>query len=133
MGAAVGDGVGAKVGLGLGENVGAGDGVRVGAAVGAGDGAGVGAGVGDAVGAAVGDALGFADGAGVGAVVGMIAHHICPVWPAVHIVALQSWHMWYLILSWYLPDGQWKQFVWPVHALYLPAAHEWHVLPVVGW
>jgi hypothetical protein len=36
-------------------------------------------------------------------------------------------------LSWYLPDGQWKQLLLPVHALYVPVVHVVHACDVVGW
>ena len=47
--------------------------------------------------------------------------------PAVH-----SWHSAYIFLSWYLPVGQWKQLVWPVHGAYLPVLHFQHLCAVVG-
>ena len=48
--------------------------------------------------------------------------------PAVH-----SWHSSYFFLSWYLPDGQWKQLVWPVHGPNLPTSQSVHSSELVGW
>ena len=83
--------------------------------------------------ATVGDVVGALVGALVGAVVGMAAHSVQRSLPAVHVPLAQVWHQWYLVLSWYLPDGQWKQLVLAVHALYVPAAHLWQELPEEGW
>ena len=85
----------------------------------------VGSAVGNAVGAAVtttGAAVGLSVGAFVGAVVGagdgIEAHSDEPGRLLVHMPYAQSWHSWYMVLSWYFPDGQWKQFVLnPVQAL----------------
>jgi hypothetical protein len=100
-------------------------GIGVGVAVGAGDGLKLGPGVGLKVGLALGLA--------VGAAVGMEAHAERACAPSVHVPAAQPWHRWYSSLSWYLPDGQWKQLVLPTHALYCPVAHGLQLSPLVSW
>ena len=114
MGNGLGDELGAAVGVGVGDRVGLADGAGVGLRVGAGVGAGVGVEVGDGV------------GAGVGAGVGTATQPAWPVMPCVHVAAAQSWHRWYSRLSWYLPDGQWKQEVCAAQAAYCPAAQSVH-------
>ena len=96
-------------------------------------GAAVGAAVGLLVGDAVGPAVGFAVGVAVGAAVGIAKHSCAPSWFPVHVPNAQSWHTAYACWSWYLPDGQCRHSVWPTQAEYVPAAHEWHVLPDDGW
>ena len=100
VGALVGDEVGAFVGLTVGDEVGAFVGVAVGEWVGA------------LVGVLVGDEVGTAVGDGVG----MTTHSVLRSSPSVHSPVAQPWHRWYPFLSWYLPDGQPKQLVWPVQA-----------------
>jgi hypothetical protein len=97
----------------------------------------VGALVGALVGASVGVSVGLAEGLAVGYGVGTAKHAVKPTFPSVHSDAGQSWHMWYVFLSWYLPDGQWKQLVCPVHGPYLPVSHseqdeegDWWYLPM---
>ena len=70
---------------------------------------------------------------GVGAGVGISAHAVAPRRPRVHVPATQPWQLWYCALSWYLPDGQWKQFVWPRNAWYRPFSHNIHSPPEDGW
>ena len=90
----------------------------VGAAVGSAVGALVGALVGSFVGAPVGLSVGAFVGDIVGAGDGIEAHSDEPGRLLVHMPYAQSWHSWYMVLSWYFPDGQWKQFVLnPVQAL----------------
>lgn len=36
-------------------------------------------------------------------------------------------------MSWNLPDGQWKQAVFPVHAWYVPLSQGLHDSPDAGW
>jgi hypothetical protein len=133
LGAKVGRGVGVKVGAGVGETVGLAVGLGLGAKVGLGLGENVGLGVGAKVGLGVGAKVGAGEGLAVGAAVGMSEHPIWPVNPDVHVVVRQSWHRWYFFLSWYLPAGQWKQLVWPVHGEYEPSSHGLQALPVVAW
>jgi hypothetical protein len=95
-------------------------GVEVGALVGVSVGALVGALVGEAVGALVGVSVGLAVGFAVGLGVGTTRQAVSPMMPSVHVPDKHSWHSWYFTRSWYLPDGQWKQLVWPVQAAYLP-------------
>ena len=49
------------------------------------------------------------------------------------MLAPHSWHRWYAALSWYLPDGQWKQLVWPAQVAYLPVSHAKHSCHEDGW
>jgi len=105
----------------------AGDGKEVGEAVGNA----VGKAVGDAVGAtvgtadgnAVGEVVGWVVGTAVGNAVGISTQPSRPSCPSVHCPAEQAVHeekslcRYALLKVWYLPDGQWAQFVWPTHAL----------------
>jgi hypothetical protein len=77
----------------------------------------VGLAVGACVGVSVGDGVGENVGGIVGAGVGIPMHAVAPCTPAVHVKASQSWQPWYAVLSWYLPDGQWKQLVADVHVM----------------
>jgi len=118
---------------GVGAAVGTCVGVAVGSSVGDAVGSAVGEDVGAAVGTAVGCAVGCAVGLAVGAVVGTATHSVCDCRPAVHVVAAQRWQVWNATWSWYLPLGQWKQLVLPVHALYRPVWHSVHSPPELVW
>jgi hypothetical protein len=63
----------------------------------------------------------------------MVEHTVSPFFPSVHSRASQAVQLWYLISSWNLPDGQWKQLVLPAHFWYLPAVQLVQVAPVYGW
>jgi hypothetical protein len=78
-------------------------------------------------------AVGLAVGFGVGFGVGTITHELFPLAPAVHLLVGHLWHKWYAVLLWYLPFGQWRQEMEPVHGACLPLAQGWHELPVDGW
>jgi hypothetical protein len=77
----------------------------------------------------------------VGEVVGIAGQLIAPwrpnvqkpmpySWP-VRLLS-QAWQCPYFSRSWNLPGGQWKQLVWPAHALYLPVEQLWQVAPADG-
>jgi hypothetical protein len=85
------------------------------------------------VGEADGSAVGVGVGDNVGASVGIATHPVCADWPLVQVLPAQSWHTQYDTLSWYLPDGQWKQVVCFTIAVILPTAQSWQVLPVDRW
>ena len=121
----MGDAVGYLVGYAVGDAVGEAVGYAVGNAVGDDVGYDVGYAVGDDVGTAVGTAVGYG--------VGTLTQAVCDCLPSVHVLSEQAWHMWYPLASWYLPLGQWSQLLLAAQALYLPEAHEWHVLPEDGW
>ena len=104
-------------------------GAAVGAAAGEADGAAVGDSVGSAVGADVGSAVGEEVGCGVGTAPQLLRDSR----PAVQLPARQSWHRWYAVLSWYLPDGQCRQLCWPSEAVNFPAAQSRHELPEEVW
>ena len=121
----MGDVVGYLVGYAVGDAVGEAVGYAVGNAVGDDVGYDVGYAVGDDVGTAVGTAVGYG--------VGTLTQAVCDCLPSVHVLSEQAWHMWYPLASWYLPLGQWSQLLLAAQALYLPEAHEWHVLPEDRW
>jgi hypothetical protein len=85
--------------------------------------------VGALVGAAV---VGALVGAAVGAAVTAM-HSDWPIRPVVQVSAAQSWQRWYVSLSWYFPDGHWKQLVCASHNWYSPAAHSLHAVLELGW
>ena len=101
--------MGATVGTAVGTGVGAAVGVWVGTVVGVEVGCAVGPYVGCRVGSAVGDGVGEAE--------GVPMHLEADCRPMVHVPGSHVWHTWYPVLSWYLPLGQWKQFVAPIQAL----------------
>lgn len=78
------------------------------------------------VGLIVGTVVGYGVGYEVvGAGVGMAKQ--LPEWPFrpfVHWPAGQATHIAYSSVLWYLPEGQCKQVIWPVQALYWPEAHD---------
>ena len=76
--------------------------------------------------------MGKVVGWGVGIGVGIAMQIVSPISPAVHHPAWQLWQVWYIVLSWYFPDGQCKQLVSPVHAWYLPTLQFLQASPLVG-